>query len=124
MDQVEESEESHARQGLSATRSAHGTDKEAFNYVPKFEGLLAVEAFLSDDLPDHLKRRLCTICFLLWHVQIIHEEQQPVGWIRWSVDALLVLLELALHVTLNLHWSGGRREYHLTTFPASVHHEG
>ena len=66
-----------------------------------FFGLPLIPATVVKELSDQLQRRLGTILFFLWHVEIIDEDDIFLSN-RWSVNTLTSFLNLVIERILDL----------------------
>jgi len=101
--EVEMSLEPLGKGGSTTARWSHSRNED--DILDPHERLLlfgsVVPSLMIHPLSDELDWWLGTILFLLWHVQIINENDEPLaGW--WTINTFSSLLELLVEGLLGL----------------------
>jgi hypothetical protein len=94
----------HQRTG----QSAHLGVDDSF---PSAWRLSLIPASLVNPLPEYLKRWLRKVFLTLWHIEVIHKDNEPLPSWR-PKDALSTLVHLCVDDVLSLACAGARREGH------------
>ena len=89
--------------GSSTSRWTHGRNKDDVNNSVEWFVLIltVVPAAMITLLSEQLNWWLCSISFLLWHIQVIYEDDVLFAK-RWTVHALSSLFEFLIQEILKI----------------------
>ena len=102
-------EESSGDDFTTTTWWSHCTDHCAIDDVPYSPVLMIIPPSLIKVLPNQFNRRLTPISVILWHVQVINEQDTFLSE-RGAIVAFSSLYKFIINDELGLHRSGLRRK--------------